>query len=124
MVHVQVYMYQKRISPLDDEAGVFADEVLFAEDEEGSGVGGAHTGKTYVVGPLGHVSEAVLLAAKPRSLITTARVCRQPSHPARKTKEQCHFICLSSVSKFQINKESRTACSVTSLHKCLVFLVF
>ena len=78
----------KRISPLDDEAGVFADKVLFAEDEEGSGVGGAHAGKTYVVGPLGHVSEAVFLAAKPRALITTARVRRQPSHPAKKKKKK------------------------------------
>ena len=41
----------KRISPFDDNLGIFANEVLLGEDEEGAGGGPRQAGQTDVVAP-------------------------------------------------------------------------
>ena len=70
------YYSSKRISPLDDEFGVFSDEVLVAEDEQGARVGAGDAGQADVGGSLGDRPQRVLLTAPSARLLADVRVCR------------------------------------------------
>ena len=76
-------MCAKRISPLDDDLGMFSYEILLAEDEQGPGVGVAQSRKTDIGGPFGcHPQWAILLVW---TAVVWASILGQAGHPKQNT---------------------------------------
>ena len=75
-----IYFSWKRISPFDDELGVFADEVLVAENKQRPRVGAAEAGQTDGGCSLGDAAKRRVLAAHATQL-PAAAVRGQVRHP-------------------------------------------
>jgi len=75
----------KRISPFDDELGVFPDEVLVAEDEQGASVRCGDAGEADVCRPLRDVSQrGVRTSSASAAVVDASSVGRQVRHPAER----------------------------------------
>ena len=91
----------KRISPFDNELGVFANKVLLGEDEEGPGHGPTDPWKTQVRRPLGRVAQRRVAARRraraPTHRVVSGSVRGETGHPIggkTKWRERRSVVCV------------------------------